>query len=84
MPPIQLIAVHRVHYAKDGVAEPGQSFAIDADLGAKLIASKAAKADPAKPATPAATVKSGKRKTAPPKAEAFGMDEDEADAETLI
>ena len=84
MPPIQLIAVHRVHYAKDKVAAPGSAFEVDADVAEKLVASKAArrvKVEAAIPSTPKAGPRT-KRATAPvqPKVEVAA----EADDETLI
>ena len=71
-----LIAIHRVHYGRDAVANPGETFSVDSDTATRLVKSKAASAAP-KPSVPEALPKSGIRKT---KAKA----EAEAEAEETL
>ena len=42
----ELIAIHRVHYGRDAVANPGETFSVDSDTAGKLVASKAARRAP--------------------------------------
>ena len=64
-----LVAIPRVHYGRDAVANPGETFSVDSDTAARLVKSKAASAA-LKPPAPEALPKSGLRKTkaAKPKA----------------